>query len=427
MRFLRRLTRRFRFHLSWQRLTPPRFRHYKVHSQLVLLCLSVTIFLNILYGVYLGRFSFRRKKFVFCKIVTAYCVTMGTIFGIFYTWRIYEEVTSGQLTRSHTIEIYCYMNVCVCLINYVTQWPITFRIVRFQNSVKLFTVLNQLEISMSMVWKAFSYSIIKMIVCPLVEYISLILYQRRAHPELHWTNMATVKTMLPVLVSNQINNCFFGGLVIANLIVAAINRTLMAIVKESNMLQTPAQLDLHKPYYRMRRFCELADGLDELANMYSICATRSKDYLRFTDCSMVLSMLMNLIGITLGFFNQYMAIADHYINEEPFDLYLAVVLLIFLSIPFLELVIVARISNQMLLETQKTGELLQRINLQHADIRFKQVVKAFWLRVSTINYKLMPLGLLELNTTLVNTVFSSVIGFLLILVQSDLTLRFSLK
>jgi len=70
---------------------------------------------------------------------------------------------------------------------------------------------------------------------------------------------------------------------------------------------------------------------------------------------------------------------------------------------------------------------LQRFDLQHADARFKQVVNAFWLQVVTINYKLMPLGLLELNTSLVNKVFSSAIGSLLILIQSDLTLRFSLK
>lgn len=78
-------------------------------------------------------------------------------------------------------------------------------------------------------------------------------------------------------------------------------------------------------------------------------------------------------------------------------------------------------------QTRKTGDLLQQIDLQNADVRFKQVVHSFWLHVSTINYKLVPLGLLELNTNLVNSVFSSVTGFLLILIQSDLTLRFSLK
>ncbi|EDW45170.1 GM10153 [Drosophila sechellia] len=319
------------------------------------------------------------------------------------------------------------MNVCVCLFNYVTQWEKTLQIIRFQNSVPLFKVLDSLDISAMIMWRAFIYSLLKIVFCPFIAYITLILYQRRSHPESQWTSVTTTKTMLPLIVSNQINNCFFGGLVIANLIIAAVNQKLHGIVKEANMLQSPVQMNLHKPYYRMRRFCELADLLDELTRKYGVTACRSKNYLRFTDWSMVLSMMMNLLGITMGCYNQYLAIADHYINGEPFDLFLAIVLVVFLAVPFLELVMVARISNEILMETRRTGELLQRFDLQHADARFKQVVNAFWLQVITIDYKLMPLGLLELNTSLVNKVFSSVTGSLLILIQSDLTLRFSLK
>ncbi|KAH8338510.1 hypothetical protein KR059_007889 [Drosophila kikkawai] len=425
MRFVRRQTRRIR--ALWLRFLPRQFRRWKHHSQLVFACLSMTIVLNTLYGLYPGYFSLKRRKFVFSKVVAVYCFTVAVILGLFYIWHIYKGLSAGDINLRHTIEIFCYMNVTVCLINFITQWPIIKPVLRFQNSVPLFEVLNSLEMSMMLVWRAFIYGVLKILVCPLVAYITLILYQRRAHPDLRWTSFATVRTMLPLIVSNQINNCFFGGLVIANLVVAAINKKLLGIVKEVNMLQTPGQMDLQKPYYRMRRFCDLADELDELTKKYGLTACHSKGYLRFTDWSMILSMLMNLIGITMGFYNQYLAIADYYINEEPFDLSLAIDQLVFLAVPFMELVMVTRISNQMLQETRRTGELLQRFDLHYADVRFKQVANAFWLQVSTINYKLMPLGLLELNTSLVNAVFSAVIGYLLILIQSDLTLRFSLK
>ncbi|XP_017052402.1 putative gustatory receptor 97a [Drosophila ficusphila] len=425
MLFLRRQTRRFRSFR--EQFLPSRFNRWKLHSKLVLICIYVTIFFNLLYGLYLGRFSFRRKKFVFSKAVTIYCFFVATVFTLFYTWIIYKEISTGQINGRHTIGIYCYMNVCVCLFNYVTQYKITFEIIRFQNSVPLFKLLNSFDMSVSLVWRSFTYSILKLLICPLIAFITLILYENRTHAGVHWTDFTTVRTMLPLIVSNQINNCFFGGLVIANLIFAAINKSLHGIVKEANMLQSPIQMDLQKPYYRMRRFCELADKLDDLAKKYIFTAGRSRGYLRFTDWSMVMSMLMNLLGITLGFYNQYLAIADYYINDEPFDLSVAIVLLVFLIVPFLELALVARISNQSLLETRTTGDLLQQFDLQYADVRFKQVVNAFWLQVATIDYKLMPLGLLELNTSLVNKVFSAVTGFLLILIQSDLTLRFSLK
>nr|XP_016938255.1 putative gustatory receptor 97a [Drosophila suzukii] len=425
MRFLRRQTRRFRS--TWQHLLPRRFHRWKLHTKLVLFCVSFTVFFNMLYGVYLGRFSFRRKKFVFSKGVTIYSFIVASTFGVYYIWNIYKEVSTGQISRRHTIGIYCYMNVFVCLFNYLIQWEKTLQIIRLQNSVPLFKVLDSLDISVMTVWRAFMYSILKILICPLIGYITLILYQMRVQPDHQWTSLATARTMFPLILSNQINNCFFGGLVIANIIIAAVNNKLHGIVKEVNMLQSPAQMNLQKPYYRMRRFCELADNLDELAEKYRVTAGCSKNYLRFTDWSMVLSLLINLIGITMGFYNQYLAIADYYINEEPFDLFLAIILLVFLAVPFLELVMVARISNQTLQETRRTGDLLQQFDLQHADARFKQVVHAFWLQVVTIDWKLEPLGLLELNTSLVNTVFSAVTGFLLILIQSDLTLRFSLK
>ncbi|KAH8356117.1 hypothetical protein KR200_012190 [Drosophila serrata] len=426
MRFVRKQTRRIR--TLWLRFLPRQFRRWKHHSQLVFVCLSITIMVNTLYGFYPGLFSLKRRKFVFSKVIAAYCFAVASIFLLFYIWHIYKEVSERFISLRHTIETYCYMNVAVCLINFITQWPIIKPVLQFQNSVPLFEVLNSFDIPMMLVWRAFIYAVLKILVCPLVEYITLILYQRRAQPDLSWTSFANIRTMLPLIVSNQINNCFFGGLVIANSIVAAINKKLLSIVKEANMLQTPGQMNLQKPYYRMRRFCDLADELDELAKKYGLTAWYSKEYLRFTDWSMILSMLsMNLIGITLGLYNQYLTIADYYINEESFDLFLAIDQLVFLTVPFMEIFMVARISNQMLQETRRTGDLLQRFDLQHADIRFKQVVNAFWLQVSTIDYKLMPLGLLELNTSLVNTVFSAVIGYLLILIQSDLTLRFSLK
>ncbi|KAH8258291.1 hypothetical protein KR038_009303 [Drosophila bunnanda] len=420
MRFVRKQTRRLR--TLWLRFLPRQYHRWKHHSQVVFLCLSVTIMFNTVYGLYPALFSPKRRKFVFSKAVAAYCFAVASIFALFYIW----QISKGHINRRNTIEIYCYMNVAVSLINFITQWLIIKTVLRFQNSVPLFEVLNSLDMSIMLVRRAFIYSVLKIYVCPLVEYITLILYKRRAQPDLRWTSFGTVSTMLPLIVSNQINNCFFGGLVIANSIVAAINKKLLSMVKEANMLQTPGQMDLQKPYYRMSRFCDMADGLDELARKYALAAKRSKGYLRFTDWSMILSMLMNLIGFTMGFYNQYLAIADYYINEEPFDLFLAIDQLVFLTVPFMEIVMVARISNQMLQETRRTGDLLQRFDLQHADVRFKQVVNAFWLQVSTINYKLMPLGLLELNT-LVNKVFSAVIGYLLILIQSDLTLRFSLK
>ncbi|XP_023031422.1 putative gustatory receptor 97a [Drosophila willistoni] len=410
-----------------KRLRPRRWRRWPFQSKAVLVCLAITIFQNTLYGIYLYRFSNKHKKFIPSRTVTIYCVTVVSLFVYFYLGRIHDEFVNGNISPRDTVKIYVYMNVCLCLFNYVHQWILIVPVARFQNRVPLFQILNACDISIMLVWRALILTLIKMIGCPVAVHVALKVYDAHRPPRSD-SHLSANMTMIPLMIGNQLSNCFFGGIVVTNLVLAAINRRVMNILKEVNTLQTPLQLYLQKEYYRMRRFCELADQLDHLALMYTISTGLSKGYLSLTDLSIILSMTINFIGVTVGFYNQYLALADYYINEEgTYDILEALVHLVFLVVPFVEIAILGRVSHHLVDEAKRTGYLLQNMNLQYADIRFKQVVDAFWFQVLTIDYKLMPLGLLELNMTLVNKIFSAVTGFLLILIQTDLTLRFSLK
>ncbi|XP_034488274.1 putative gustatory receptor 97a [Drosophila innubila] len=230
---------------------------------------------------------------------------------------------------------------------------------------------------------------------PLIMQLTLILYQKQTHPELSWIH--TSRTIIPIVLGNQLNNCFFGGIVIAQGLFMQINKLLREMLHEVNRMQTPLGMLLLKKYYRMQRFCELADQLDELANKYTLIANYSKEYLVLTSFSLVISMAINLFSTTLGCYMQYQAVANFITIEETYDVSRALAHFVFLLIPFFEIVLVARVSQQELNEAKEAGNLLQQMNLEHADVRFKQVVDAFWLKVCTINLKLIPLGLLELD------------------------------
>ncbi|KAM8705000.1 hypothetical protein ACLKA7_009456 [Drosophila subpalustris] len=237
-----------------------------------------------------------------------------------------------------------------------------------------------------------------MIAFPFIMQLTLILYQKQTHPELSW--ITTIRTIIPIILGNQLNNCFFGGIVIAQGLFMQINQLLREMLQEVNRMQTPVGLLLLKPYYRMQRFCELADQLDELARNYSLIAYYSREYLVLTSFSLVISL-------------------------DTYDAPRALAHFVFLLIPFLEIVLVACVSQQELNEAKEAGNLLQQMNLEHADVRFKQVVDVFWLEVCTINLKLMPMGLLELDGSMVNKMYSTVAGILLFLIQNDLNFRFS--
>ncbi|XP_030370416.1 putative gustatory receptor 97a [Scaptodrosophila lebanonensis] len=383
----------------------------------------VTIFLNTLYGLFLCRFKNRREKFVFSKPVAIYCVVVASAFAAFYVRNIYENYINGLLKMRDTVLLYLDMNVGLCLINYVTQWAMTWEVTAFQKTIPIIETLNSFNMDMASIWRIFIVSAIKMWGFPVVVGVVLILQQGRS--SLTFSVMRASQTLFPLIVGNQLNNSFFGSVVVAKVVLTACNKELRKVLLEVNMMQTPLQMRLNKPYYRMKRFCELADYLDDLALRYTIAITRSMDYLRLTALSLICSLLINLVGFTVGFFNQYQAIADHFINGKPYDLIYEFTHFVFLLVPFLEIALLARVSNSVVEDTLETGNLLQRFDLQYADVRFRQVVETFWLQQRTIKYKLLPLGVIELNVGLVTKMMSAVTSFLLILIQTDLTLKFS--
>ncbi|KAH8417828.1 hypothetical protein KR222_006714, partial [Zaprionus bogoriensis] len=394
-------------------------------SKVTLVCIGMTMLQNNLYGLLPCRYSFRRRRFIISEALTVYCFVAATGFGVCYVSLIWREYLGGRIDPRDAIKMYSYTNALVVLLNYVTQWAIMRQILQFLNDVPLFRTINYFSISLGAAGNAVLLALVKMLAFPLLMQVTLVLYQRVKQPELSWIH--TSATMIPIVMSNQINNCFFSCMVIARLLLLQVNERLHDILAEVNRLQTPGEMLLQKPYYRMQRFCELADRLDELASMYTLVTSYCRGYLLITSFSLVMSLAVNLFSTTLGCYTQYQAFADYIMTEESYDVARALANFVFLAVPFFEIILLARVSEQVISEAKDAGNLLQRISLQHADIRFKQVVDAFWLQVCTIKFKLMPMGLLELDGMMVNKMYSTVAGFLLFLIQNDLTLRFSLK
>ncbi|XP_034488290.1 putative gustatory receptor 97a [Drosophila innubila] len=421
MRFLIAAARRIR--KSWR--APRRFRAWSPISKVVLAGYALMLCLNSFIGYFPARFRMKNEKFIFSKPMAVYCIAVATIFGAFYVKHIWEEFTSGKIDQRDAIKIYCYMNACGGLLNYLYQWTMCRQIVDLLNKMSLFRVINYFSVSVMSMIRAMTIVLVKIFGFPLVMQLTLVLYQRQKHPELSWTN--TSRTMLPIISVSHLNNCFFCSVVISRAIFNHINKIISEILSEVNRLQTPSQMTLHKPYYRMQRFCDLADRLDELATKYALVNLYCLNHMKVTCFSLVISMGINLFSTTLGCYVQYQAFVDYVMLEKPYDISQALAHFVFLALPFLEIVLLANESQQLLNEAKEAGNLLQRMNLEHADIRFKQEVDAFWLEVCTIQFKLMPLGLLELDGSMVNKMYTTVAGFLLFLIQNDLTVRFSLK
>ncbi|KAH8395891.1 hypothetical protein KR215_009345 [Drosophila sulfurigaster] len=412
-----------------QRLRKPAlFRNWRPIAILVLLGYVVMLFLNCLYGFYPARFSLKHKQFRLSKAMMIYCLTVATIFGLFYVQHIWQEFFSGQIDQRDAIKIYCYMNACGSLLHYLYQWSICVRVRELLNQTSIFAVINYFDVTVLSMARHMVPVFIKIFIFPLVMNVTLLVYHQhlqQQHSQLSWLTTST--TMLPIIAGSQLNNCYFCSIVISKAIFKQINVLLAEMLTEVNRLQTPAEMSLHKPFYRMQRFCDLADRLDELADKYALVNDYCQGLLEFGCFSMVTTMSINLCNTTLGCYVQYQAFVDTIMLEKPYDIAQAVAHFVFLVLPFLEILLLANETQELIDEARKAGYLLQRMNLEHADVRFKQEVDFFWLEVRTVEFKLMPMGFLELDGSIVNKMYSTVAGFLLFLIQNDLTVRFSLK
>ncbi|XP_017956941.1 putative gustatory receptor 94a [Drosophila navojoa] len=389
-----------------------------VHALLIILIIMLTCF-----GLFANRFTLRgRQRFVFSKKILAYAMMVTAIFTSIYVRQIYKDYMNSDLNLRDAVKLYSYMNITVATINFFTQMIMSKTAGEMMSTVPLFQTLNELHIESGAIRKSVMLALIKVLGFPLVLEIALVMQQRRNEPDAHWT--WTLYKLFPMIISNFLNNCYFGAMIIAKNIAEAVNDRLKMVVDQVNSMQMPINREHYSKYYCIQRYCTLADELDDLAIKYKIICVKSTEYMALMSLSIILSLICHLLGITVGVFNQYYGIAESVIGGKQFDGFGALINLVFLTISILEIALLTYVSNDILLVIRTTGSSLQEINLQNADWRFRQSVHAFALQINTIKYKIKPMGLFEMDISLMTSVLSAVASFTLILVQSDLSQRF---
>ncbi|XP_017468709.1 PREDICTED: putative gustatory receptor 94a [Rhagoletis zephyria] len=351
-----------------------------------------------LLGLSPNTLSLRQRRFYTSYIMTVYSLVITLVFTISYGHDVINDLRTGQFDLKNAVKLYSYMNILASIISYLTALCLTRIWAQSLNGVALFETMHFFDVRARMVVSSNRLVFLKSLLIPIMQEVTLILQQMYNEPDKNL--MWTLYTLLPMIVSQMFPNIFFGTLVISKLLVTTLNEHLGEVVNEVNCLQTALQMSLHKPFYRMQRFCELADRLDLLAQKYKIICEQTTIHLQLHSVPLICSLMCNLCGITASCFTQYLAIADTLVNNEPYNVFNALTNAVFLVISVVEVLLQAQICDENRLKVQETGLILQRISLTHADVRFKQSVEEFSLLVLVIKYKIQPLGLLEINISL---------------------------
>ncbi|EDV94695.1 putative gustatory receptor 94a [Drosophila grimshawi] len=398
-------------------------RPIRGQAKLIQMLLALLISVLTLFGLFAIRYNRRgRQRFVSSRKYLAYAIMVTVLFSSIYVRQMYEDYMKSQLNLHDAVKLYSYMNITVAIINFVTQMLVSDRVAKMMSNVPLFTTLDEFQLDKDTVRNSVVAALVKGIGFPLAIEIALILQQRRHEPDLNWA--WSLYKLLPMVISNLLNSCYFGAMIITKNIVEALNERLNMQVQQVNLLQHDQQKKLHSNYYRIQRYCSLADQIDVLAEKYHIICTQSEKYMALMSLSIVLSLICHLLGITIGFFDQYYAIAESVIGRKPYDAFGALINLMFLGISIAEIGLLTYVSNDILVATQSTGSILEHLQLQQVDWRYQQSVHAFSLQVIAIKFKITPMGLFEIDISLITSILSTVATFSVILVQSDLSQRF---
>ncbi|XP_022234610.2 putative gustatory receptor 94a [Drosophila obscura] len=393
------------------------------HRRLVKVLTITLIVLMTAFGLLANRYDERhRERFKLSKAYLAYAMLWTIAFAGIYGHQIYQDYVQGQLNLRDAVSLYGYMNIIVAVINYVTQMLKHDAVAKNMSQVPLFETLKMFHLDNTSLLRSIAMAMVKSVGFPLILETALILQQRRLQPDL--SLIWTVYRLMPLFISNLLNNCYFGAMIVVKEILKALNERLESQRQLVNLMQREDQLKLNTAFYRMQRFCSLADELDILADRYMVIYVHSDKYLSLMSLSIILSLICHLLGITVGFYSQYYAMADTFIGGKPYDGLGALINLVFLLISFTEITMLAHLCNNLLVATRRTAVILQEMNLQHADCRYRQAVHSFTLLVTVSKFQIKPMGLYALDMQLIINVFSAVSSFLLILVQADLSHRF---
>ena len=267
------------------------------------------------------------------------------IFGLIYIRILYNEIVSKTFDLNSAVNLYYYMNVMATFINYISQLRISKPSCDYFNTSKLFEVLEYFTTEAIINQSIIRIIFTKIIFFPLVIECTLILRHLRNEDDgksLLWT----IYTLYPLVMANIIPNCFFGVMVICRQAIKALNNDLEKLLKEANLLQSAEQMHLQKNFYRMQKFCNMADKLDELSLIFGVICKQTISYMELAAIPLFASLVCNLFGVTAGLFQQYYAVADTFINDDEYDVFDALTNGVFLVISFLEIAMHSLIADQ---------------------------------------------------------------------------------
>ncbi|XP_055691169.1 gustatory receptor for bitter taste 66a-like [Lutzomyia longipalpis] len=170
----------------------------------------------------------------------------------------------------------------------------------------------------------------------------------------------------------------------------------------------------------MKNFCDESDLLDLLC----ICHYRTCKLMKSLNSIYAIQMLIFVIIAFMNSMSQlfylYVAIRESYRNEIKANWSIYIYSLLYAYFQYMDLFFHAKSAKSAMKESRRTGRLLHKFPTVHVDGRLKKSVDIFSIQVVQNKLDITICGMFPLDYTLIASSLSSILSFLVIMIQFDL-------
>lgn len=296
-------------------------------------------------------YNFKTKKFVQYFPLLIYGVTVAMFFTSSYLPEVFKIVQNYE-DGNDISEIYSSMNILSAIISYVILIPYHKGIVDYLNQAQLEFLIMKKYVQENIAEAKFKMVqfLAKAAVFPVILWINVtfksLYYESGENDSTFLGLLRGYLTMIPYIIRSSPATCLYGILLLTAFYMQKLIENVEIIIKEINLITFHKDLKIYTNFYKMQRFSELSEQLDDISFKYTTIIKSTREYVGFVEIPWIASLGCNLIGVTYGIFAQYTYIANTVFDGEPYDFASAFTGGIFIVVSTMETFLQANIATE---------------------------------------------------------------------------------
>lgn len=317
--------------------------------QLVQVAMISSFVFVVILGTATYGYSLKKKFFVTSFPILIYGIAVAILFSFYYLPEVYSEVINYENEKDIS-KIYTALNILSAEVSYVVLIFYHRGIVKFlNNALTEFNFMKRYVQDDTKVPKISLFGV-KALGFPAILWVTITfkqLYYESLDGESTVSHLTQgYMTMIPYMIRSASSTFLYGIMLLTAFYMSTLIEDVGLIVKEINLMTFHKDLKTQKPFYKMQRFCELSDQLDEILTIYSRVMRITGEYIGFVGIPWIASLGCNLIGVTYGIFAQYTYIVSTVFDGEPYEVTRVFTGTIFILVSALEIFLQAKAATE---------------------------------------------------------------------------------